>query len=474
MLNNISLQTLTVFLMSFLQLISIVILARLLSPLIFGQLAAASVVLALATMFSEIGIGSAIVQRKKISLEFINTSLILAAILFFSLSVLIFFSAPYIADYNNDKSLTTVIRYLSIPFVFNGLSSIPKGLLLRNLEYKKLLYVSVIPFLIFINLLATILALYEFGIWSLVIGQILNGVFIFIISMYYSKIKIKPSFNYSNVKDLIHFGGGITLSRFFNYFTVAGDKVILGNTISLDFLGIFERLYKISTLISSQIGTIFDNIIFPIFSRKQDDYKDSIKLYYKTIELSSIIGLILSLTLPLFGYELTLLILGDQWISYSYLLQLLLLLPFTRLLTRVGDAILRSHAMVYQSALVKFFSAVFTLVGLYIASQYEFYWLPIVYFSSSLFTLTVLHIFISYKIKSSLLTFFLIIIKNIFSISIIVFPIWIFIFIFQDNLSSNIMFFVKIIYFTILGYIIFKNPILLGKSFNDTIKLLIK
>ena len=132
--------------MSLLQLISIMFLARLLSPLIFGQLAAASVVLAIATMFSEIGIGSAIVQRKKISLEFVNNALILS-ILFFQFSFYLdLFSAPYIADYNNDKSLTTVIRYLSIPFVFTGLSSIPKGLLLRNLEYKKLLYVSVIPF----------------------------------------------------------------------------------------------------------------------------------------------------------------------------------------------------------------------------------------------------------------------------------------------------------------------------------------
>ena len=52
--------------MSLLQVISIMFLARLLSPLIFGQLAAASVILAIATMFSEIGIGSAIVQRKLI------------------------------------------------------------------------------------------------------------------------------------------------------------------------------------------------------------------------------------------------------------------------------------------------------------------------------------------------------------------------------------------------------------------------
>ena len=340
--------------MSLLQVISIMFLARLLSPLIFGQLAAASVILAIATMFSEIGIGSAIVQRKKIDSEFVNNALLLSILLFSFLSILIYFSAPYIAEYNNDNTLTTIIRYLIIPFIFTGLSSIPKGLLLRNLEYKKLLYVSVVPFFLFMNIKSVILALYEFGIWSLVIGQALNGIFIFILSVYYSNIEIKPKLNFIFIKDLIYFGGGITLSRLFNYFTVAGDKVILGNTISLEFLGFFERLYKVSSVISSQIGSVFDNIIFPVFSMKQDDYKESVQLYYKSVELGSLIGLFLVYT-TLFADELTLLILGSQWISYSFILQLLLLLPFTRLLTRIGDAIMRSHAMVYQSAIVKFF-----------------------------------------------------------------------------------------------------------------------
>ena len=119
---NISIQTLTVFLMSLLQVISIMFLARLLSPLIFGQLAAASVILAIATMFSEIGIGSAIVQRKKIDSEFVNNALLLSILLFSFLSILIYFSAPYIAEYNNDNTLTTIIRYLIIPFIFTGLS----------------------------------------------------------------------------------------------------------------------------------------------------------------------------------------------------------------------------------------------------------------------------------------------------------------------------------------------------------------
>jgi len=474
MLKNISVQTLTVFLMSLLQIISIMLLARLLSPLIFGQLAAASVILALATMFSEIGIGSAIVQKKESNSEFVNTALVLSTLLFCCLSILIYFLAPYIADYNNDKSLTSIIRYLIIPFVFSGLSGVPKGLLLRNLEYKKLLYVNVIPFFISINLLSIILALYEFGIWSLVIGQTLNGIFIFIISMYYSNIKIKPTINFNYIKDLIYFGGGITLSRLFNYFTIAGDKVILGNTISLEFLGFFERLYKVSSVISSQIGSVFDNIIFPIFSKKQDDYRESVQLYYKSIELASLIGLFFSLVLPLFADELTLIILGSQWISYSYILQLLLLLPFTRLLTRIGDAIMRSQAMVYQSAVVKFFSAIITLGGLYIASEYEYCWLPIVYFASSLFTLITLHILISYRIKSNLLKFFSILIKTIFSVSVIILPLWIFVFISESMLSFINLFIVKLFYLIITAYLLYKKPILLGQNFNNIIKLLKK
>lgn len=456
--------------MSLLQFVAIIVLARLLSPVIFGQMAAASVMIALATMFSEIGIGSAIVQRKEITSNFISTAFMLAAGLFFLLSIIIYFSAPYIAAYNKDESLTTVIRVLCIPFIFNGLASIPKGYLLRELQYAKLLYSTVIPFLISVNIISTILAFYDFGIWSLVIGQSLNGILLFAVSMYYSKIKLKVSLNYSYIKDLAHFGGGITLSRFFNYITVAGDKIILGNTMNLEFLGIFERLYKISTLISSQVGSVFDNILFPVFSKKQDESENTIKLYYKVIESASIVGLLISTILPLFSYELTLFILGDQWIDFAYILQLLLFLPFTRLLTRIGDAILRSHAMVYQSAVVKFFSAVITLSGLYVASQYELYWLPFAYFLSSIFTSTALHVLIGNRIKSSISKAFFIVVKSVLSIVLIVSPIWIVVFLFKDSWTFGVLLLIKIIFIIFIGYMLFRKPKILGSGFEEIIQ----
>ena len=137
--------------MSLLQLLAIIILARLLTPVVFGQMAAASVLIAFATNFSEIGIGSAIVQKKEITPSFISVAFMLASGLFLLLAVVIYVAAPYIATYNKDESLVTVIRFLCIPFVFSGLSSIPRGFLLRELKYAKLLYSSVIPLFLSVN-----------------------------------------------------------------------------------------------------------------------------------------------------------------------------------------------------------------------------------------------------------------------------------------------------------------------------------
>ena len=467
LLKNVSIQTLSVFLMSLLQLLAIIVLARLLTPVVFGQMAAASVLIALATNFSEIGIGSAIVQRKEITPKFISVAFMLASGLFLLLAVVIYVAAPYIAAYNKDESLVTVIRFLCIPFVFSGLSSIPRGFLLRELKYAKLLYSSVIPLFLSVNIISVALAFYGLGIWSLVIGQTLNSVLLFMSSMYFAEIKLKFKVDYGYIKDLFYFGGGITLSRVFNYLAVAGDRIILGNTVNLEFLGIFERLYKIATLISSQVGSVFDSILFPLFSQEQDNSSKTKNMYYKSVETASVLGLLISIVAPLFSYELTLVILGNQYLDYHYMLQILLFLPFTRLLTRIGDAILRAHAMIYQSATVKFFAAIITLSGLYIASSYEFYWIPFAYFLSSLFTAIALHTLVGKRFNTSFTKVFIIIIRTIFVTGLIISPIWFFVIAFKGQLDVGVLFAVKVIFLIIIGGILFSRPKILGPSFDE-------
>jgi len=174
-----------------------------------------------------------------------------------------------------------------------------------------------------------------------------------------------------------------------------------------------------------------------------------------------------SLILPLFSYEITFLILGRQWIEYSYILQLLLFLPFMRLLTRVGDAVLRSFSMVYQSAFIKFCSAVITLSGLYFASKLDLFWLPFAYLVSSLFTAIALHILIIWKTKSNGIKVLSTVLVNFIRLGMLFFPIWIGIYFLKNQLNDLMIFSLKLVSLGIIFTIIIIWPKILGSKFLE-------
>lgn len=315
-MNNVSVQTANVLIMSVLQVVSIVILARLLSPSDFGLIAAASALVSLATVFSEAGIGSAIVQRRELTTDFNSTAFVISVSLFSTLSVGIYSCAPLFASMNKSPEVEMIMMVLIIPFFFNGISNVPRALLLRDFKYKSLLLGTVIPFFLSINLLSVLLAYYGLGVWSILIGQCLNSVLLFIFFCVLSGFSPRFNFNSKYLPALLYFGGGITLSRIFNHITVAGDKFVLGNTVGVELLGVFDRLYKVTTLISSQVGSIFDNILFPAFSRKQHLESETARLYENSLALSLVVGLAITLVAPNFSYEAIYILLGSRYLEF--------------------------------------------------------------------------------------------------------------------------------------------------------------
>ena len=116
-------------------------------------------------------------------------------------------------------------------------------------------------------IIGSTLAYKGYGIWSIVYGQIITSVISFLIAFSLVEFKFNFTFNKSDYKDLFYFGGGITLSKIFNYFYVQGDKIILSSVYNLSVLGQFDRLYRIVTMITAQIGLIMDSVLFPSMSR---------------------------------------------------------------------------------------------------------------------------------------------------------------------------------------------------------------
>ncbi len=100
-----------------LQFATLIILARLITPSEFGVVTIAMLIIGFLKIFSELGVGPAIVQKKELSNEHIKTANTLALLLGILLSICLYFSASIIASFFNMEKLEYVIVVLSFMVV---------------------------------------------------------------------------------------------------------------------------------------------------------------------------------------------------------------------------------------------------------------------------------------------------------------------------------------------------------------------
>src|SRR5690554_1855683 len=157
-----------------------IILARLLAPEQFGTIAIVMVFIQLAQVFVQSGFNTALIQKKDADEEDFSSIFYLSIAIAGFLYILMYISAPYIANFYNDDILIPVLRVLSLTLFAGAFNSIQNAFVSRNLLFKKLFKSSLGAILILgtFGLLAAYLGL---GVWALVIQQLTNQISISII-----------------------------------------------------------------------------------------------------------------------------------------------------------------------------------------------------------------------------------------------------------------------------------------------------
>src|SRR5688572_19644691 len=141
-------------------------LARLLSPEVFGLMAAAAVVWAAADYLTEQGLGSAVVQRQHLDPAHLDTAFWMQLGASFVLAIAGVLIAPWLAATYQRPELTTPIRVLMLGTPLSALSSMQQALLKRNLAFKLLARRSLAASVIG-GVTAVALAMAGAGVWSL-------------------------------------------------------------------------------------------------------------------------------------------------------------------------------------------------------------------------------------------------------------------------------------------------------------------
>ncbi|HEY5794019.1 MAG TPA: lipopolysaccharide biosynthesis protein [Bosea sp. (in: a-proteobacteria)] len=333
-----------------LRIVVLAVLARLLTPTDFGVIGAAMTVVALADILSTIGIAPAIVQMPKIGRADLRTAFTISVLSGLTAAALVYAAAPGIASLFRIPAVEPVVRALAVVFVIRGCALVAEAKLQREMRFRALSAIGIASYTVGYGGVAIGLAVADFGIWSLVLGQIVQIAIASACFLICGRHAAVPLLDREVVVRLFGFGAGITLTGLGNYVALNVDQFIVGRALGPAVLGLYNRAYTILMQPVNLLGAVGDKVLFPALASIQSEGDRLARAYCRAVGLIALATIPLSLFLILHARECVLLLLGPQWGELVIPFQILVASLFFRTAYKISSTLLRSRGMIYRLA----------------------------------------------------------------------------------------------------------------------------
>lgn len=296
--------------------------ARILGPADFGLFALAFVAIDAMGLFKSMGFDSALIQRKDNIEKAANTAFFIIPVLGIALYLILTVSAPWIGKFLNSQQVVGVIRALGIIFVISCLGKVPAALMEKNMMFRQMSIVEVTSAIIF-STTAVILAVLGMGVWSLVIAYVLKTMYQNIMFFIYCKWNPKLKFDKKVALEMFHFGKFLFLGAVAWFLRMNLDNMLVGKLLGVTALGLYAIVFNIANFGADYFGSRVHRVIFPAFSKIQDDKYDLKQAFLKTTKIVGIFSFPLCTVLFLMGNELVRAIYGLKWLEAVPVLKVL-------------------------------------------------------------------------------------------------------------------------------------------------------
>lgn len=288
------------------------ILSRLLTPADYGVVAVITVFTTLFTTLCNIGLGTAVIQRRDLTHSQVND--IFSFSVYLSIALMLIFmecSRPISHFYENEVYIP-ICMLLSLSILFNSLNMVPNACLMREHRFDLVSFRMIICAL-FSGLVAIVMALCGFKYYSLVAQSIISAFAQFIWNLKGSKLRMKFRFDFQPLKSVWSYSWNQYMYNMCNYFAQNLDNLLTGKLIGSDALAYYNKSYTLMRYPVNNIPHVLTPILHPVLSEHKDDKKYIYDRYMTIVKLFSLIGIFVSLLCYFAGKELILIFFGNQW-----------------------------------------------------------------------------------------------------------------------------------------------------------------
>lgn len=289
-----------------------IILARLLTPDDYGLLGIVLIFSSICTALINSGFTTALIRKVDANDDDYNTSFIvnLGLSLFFYL--LIYICSPLIADFFGRQELIELTRVISLGMIFGAFSLVQQTRLTKRIDFKSQTKITIVSSLAS-GFLGIGMAVYECGVWSLVVQVLSAQTFRTVLLCVYDNWIPKLSFSKKSFRELFGFGWKMMVSALLDSAWKELYQVVIGKFYNPATLGQYTRAKQFSQLFSSNLTSIIQRVTYPVLSNIQEDKERMVTAYRRIIKLTVFVTAISMFFLGAISEPLLYCLIGPQW-----------------------------------------------------------------------------------------------------------------------------------------------------------------
>lgn len=294
------------------QVVAVVLLARLLAPADFGVFAMVAAFLGVLEMLKDLGLSTATVQRAEISSPQVSALFWLNAGLGMTVTLGLAGLAPALAWLFDEPVLLHIVPVVALAFLINGFGTQHLALLRRQMRFSVIAVVQVGGEIAALTA-AVAAALAGLGIWALVVQRLVwAGATTLGAWIACDWRPVRPA-RFAEIRGMVAFGGNATGSMIISYMASNLDKVLIGWWWGAAPLGLFERAQKLLLLPVQNLNTPLATVALPALSRLIGQPARYRAVYLAAAERLAMLIAPLGGLFIVAGDLIVALVLGPQW-----------------------------------------------------------------------------------------------------------------------------------------------------------------
>ena len=346
-----------------------ILIARILQPSDYGIYGIAFAVISFINIIKDLGISQAIIIAKNDE-DYTSIQFTLQIVLGLLIYGLVLLTSPFIADLYKIEEFEYVLNIYSLIIFVWALEFPLVTYYLKMNNYRFLFYRQIIPSFLF-GVIALSLAQLDFGVYSLVLGQLISQLFTALFLFWKTNLQLKIYFSFIVFKKLFSLGKHILIQSLSGFLVSSADSLVIGKNLGVTNLGFFKMGMNLTNLFPNALVPQIQQVVFTELSEKQLDHKYIAKRYYQFNLIVGISALLISLITFFLAPILVPIILGDKWIMIIPIIQLISISLPTGLLVGINNDLSKILGFNKVYSYFSVIRAITTITLLFIGSLYS-------------------------------------------------------------------------------------------------------